>query len=116
MGLSAGRFDQIVRVERPTRTRNEFGEEELTEWTLIAEAWARVEVQASSDRMHEIASGARAALERYATFTLRAGLDVRPGDRLIWNGEAYGVDGLASQPRHPEMIVAGRYMAGTDGR
>lgn len=116
MAVSPGRFRESVTIERPTRARNSFGESEITAWVLVAIVWAEVLAPTSPDRAHEVASAGRPAQERLLQFRLRAPLDLRDGDRLIWNGEHYGIEGTLPDPARGELLATGRFLSGTDGR
>lgn len=114
--VSAGRFDALVRIERPTRVRNAYGEEEITGFDLIAEAWAQVILPTDQGRSSEIAAGGRDATQRTVTFRLRYPQEVKAEDRIVWMGEPYGVEGYLIEPRRGEMTVTARFLGGTDGR
>ncbi len=113
---SPGRFREVVRIERPARTRDGFGAEAITDWILVDEVFAEVLQPTSPDRSHEVASAGRPATERLIQFRLRTPVDVREGDRMIWLDEAYGVEGSLRDPAKAEIVVTGRFLSGTDGR
>ena len=114
--VSAGRYDSLVRIERATRARNEFGEEAIASWELVAEIWAQTILPNAAALSREIAANGQAATERTCTFRLRWPLDLRQGDRIFYEGEAYGIEGFYPDRRAGELIATGRFLSGTDGR
>lgn len=116
MAVSAGRYREVVRIEKPERTTNSFNEATITAWLLVEEAFAEVVQPTSPDRTHEVASAGRAATERLLQFRLRWHTPLDAAWRIVWNGEAYGIEGSLPDPAKGEILVTGRYLAGTDGR
>lgn len=114
--MNAGRYDQRVYVERPSRGRDQYGEPVIASWELVAAVWAQVIVPTAHDASKEVAAAGRPATERICTFRLRWPLDVREGDRIVWADEAYGIEGLSVDRRAGQVIVFGRFLSGSDGR
>lgn len=116
MPLNPGRYDQLVTIERAMRSRNEYGEDAIDAWAIVAEVWAHVILPNARDLSKEVASAGRPATDRTCTFKLRRPADVEEGDRIVWEGEAYGVEGFFADRRRGELTVTGRFLSGTDGR
>lgn len=116
MAVGAGRFREVVRIERPKREANTFGEKAITDWELVDEVFAEVIQPTSPDRTHEVASASRPATERLLQFRLRTPVDIDASYRIVWNDEPYGVEGSLPDPAKGETLVTGRFLSETDGR
>lgn len=105
MSSGSGDRNEIVTVERETRTI-ERGGGAGSAWSAIGELWADVQFIGSSETQR---FGSIRATRKYR-FVVNAfdaeDLGVTTGDRLVWNGELFGIQ---ERPRFqsvsPDMSI-----------
>lgn len=114
--MQPGEFDEVIAIERSTRTRDDVGGT-LIAWATIAEGvFAKVIRPTARDMSKEAALGGRVSEERALVFKLRYPADITATDRIIFDGDAYGVEGIVTDKGEGVISVNGVYRAGTDGR
>jgi head-tail adaptor len=96
----AGALTQRVALLRRAEARDDLGGADGA-WTTLATTWAALAPVASASW----GAGDRpAAVPRWGA-TLRAGVDVRPGDRLQWRLLLLTVRTVAADPTTPDRLT-----------
>ncbi len=98
----AGRLSERVRFEVLPEGRGEAGEASA-QWRTLAERWAAVE---PVDRVTAsvLAADTRHPARRWRV-TLRDGIRVQLGMRLVWRGEALRISGIDRDPARPGLTL-----------
>ena len=84
--MKAGKLDRVVRLEHSTQSRDA-ARAAVPTWTQYAEVWAQV----TQVRGAEVVKNGILTAEQAATFLIRFRDDVRPSDRIVYNGKPWNV-------------------------
>ncbi len=98
----AGRLSERVCFERRRDVRGIAGEE-LGDWQVEFERWARVEPVARADRISD-AADTRHSLRRWK-LTIRTGDDLGLDMRMRWKGLTLNPTGIEFDPAVPGRLV-----------
>lgn len=87
--MFAGLLSEVIEIYRCTKTRNDFGEEELT-WKFSSKT--RAEVSHSSTSRTVIEHEIQFPYSKY--FVVRKYVDVQEDDRIKYNGKYYTITSI----------------------
>lgn len=98
--MRAGKLDRTIAIERLTTAPDDYGVEQET-WTPIATLRAQLLRASRDERQH----GAGASDDGAATFRVRYLAGLTLADRIIFEGEAYDVQGLTEIGRRRGLDI-----------
>ena len=91
--MKIGKLDRRITIERATLTLNDYGERAET-WTTLATVWAEISYRGGGNE--SIQSDQVYAVQR-VRFIIRYSStvsDVRPSDRVSYNGQLYQIEAV----------------------
>ncbi|MGF7152506.1 phage head completion protein [Novosphingobium gossypii] len=89
----AGQRDKLVRIERTSAAEDDHGEQ-VSDWAEIGREWSRVLFGTGYERRSgAVQAGAQPATFQVLDNSLTRDLTVR--DRIVWNGMAWSIVGIA---------------------
>ncbi|AWN47643.1 hypothetical protein DK419_16075 [Methylobacterium terrae] len=106
--IAAGAMNKRVRVEAFTSTRDPISNEEIREWSLVAEVWAnRRDTQA-----REFFAGGSENTEQKAVFTIWFLDGVNSGMRIVERGQIFNVTGVIEIGQRYQLQLEARSVNG----
>lgn len=100
--IQIGRLDKRVLIQSfVPGTINEYGEDTPGTWSDIATVWAEVSYKSPQEKYEADQKVAYANVE--ITIRYRAGL--KETDRIVYNGEIYGIIGFEYPARKSKILI-----------
>ena len=100
MASASLRLNRIIRIQSRVKTRDAYGSE-IEAWVDVAEVWANVNQTGTSEKFNNDAK--RMVALRNATIRIRWRDDVAETSRVIYDGLAWGIAGIARLGRRREL-------------
>lgn len=94
-GAQAGALDRRVVVQKPTFTRDAYGEP-VPSFSTLATVWARFRALSGAERF--VDDQVQASIE--AEFVIRWRSDITPLQRISWDSETWQIEAVLEEGRH----------------
>lgn len=93
MTYRTGELDQLITIQRETRTADGMGGASVSLTTVVSDLWAHVRPRSGKER------GAFDRVEASAMylFVVRYRDDIRESDRVVWNGDTYNIRAILTR-------------------
>ncbi len=104
MGIRIGDLDRRISIETNTPTGDEYGGETVLSWAKITsgDVWAKIE----QGRGRQTFITDEELTQKTTVFKIRYRDDFDEEDRIIYQGDAYGIQVIREIGRHDALFVA----------
>lgn len=100
MKTCAGKLNCYIELQTDSNTQDSFGEDVET-WSTLANVWAERMNQSVAEKW----TGEQYAGKRTVTWRIRWRSDVDNLDRVVYDGENYGIIGVIETGRREDLLL-----------
>jgi len=111
--IRTGRLQERITLERPVRQQNDIGESAVAAWEQVGGVRFAEVIQ---EKPSEILANRRDAAQALVLFRVRLPCPADNTMRVIWNGQAYGVQGVRTMARIGEATIEARFLSAASGQ